>query len=132
MTKIWEWPSALSASTLTITLLLTNAQKSAAQAAPLSAGFNGLKEPKMMKKKRTPMKVIVRKKKMRMKNLCGEKQHLASLKVNAPKLAVSNVVKAGMTAILMPKNIVAKTKQSTSIRISVAKRCSRKRVWTCV
>ena len=85
-----------------------------------------------MKKKRTPMKVIVRKKKMRMKNLCGEKQHLASLKVNAPKLAVSNVVKAGMTAILMPKNIVAKTKQSTSIRISVAKRCSRKRVWTCV
>merc|ERR550539_1993159 len=98
MIRIWEWPSALSASILPTTLLLTNAQKSAVQAAPLSADFNGLKETKVMKKM-VPMKVIVRKK-MRMKNLCGEKLLLASLQVNAPKLAALNVVKAGMTAIL--------------------------------
>ena len=98
MTRIWEWPSAHSASTPPITLLLTNAQKSAVQAAPLSADFNGLKDKRVMKMM-VPMKVIVRKK-MMMKCLCGEKQLLVSLQVNAPKLAASNVVKAGLTAIL--------------------------------
>ena len=99
LTRIWEWPSALSASTPPITPLLINAQKSAVQAAPLSADFNGLKGTRVMTKKMVPKKVIVRKK-MMMKYLCGEKQLLASLKANAPKLAASNVVKAGLTAIL--------------------------------
>ena len=95
-TRTWEWPSALSASILQIIPSLTNAQRSAVQAAPSSVVWNGSKELRMIKKMTIVMKVKVMKR-MRMKMmalmyLCGEKQHQASLKANAPQLAVQNAV----------------------------------------
>jgi len=104
-------PSAHIASTLTITRSLTNAQKSAVQAEPLSVGYNLLKDPttKMMK---ILMKVTTRM--MTMMYSCGEMQLLASLQASVTRLSVLNAVKAGMRAMLVPKNIVAKTRLSSS------------------
>jgi len=100
--------------TLTITRSLTNAKRSAAQAAPPSAGYNGLQALAMikMKKKRKKKKKKKRKKKRKRKksmiqkmmklNLCGEKLLQTSLKANAAPLTVPNAVKAGMKTMIRP------------------------------
>ena len=106
------------ASTLTITRSLTNAQRSAVPVEPLSVGCNLLTDP-ILKKMRILMKVTMRMKTM---YLCGDKQLLASIQASVTPLAVPNAVKAGMTAILMPKNIVAKTRPSSSTEISATRR----------
>merc|ERR1711884_297138 len=102
----WEWPSAHSALTLTIIRSLTNAKRSAAQAAPPSAGFNGLQALAMIKKMKKRRKKRKRKKNMIQKmmklNLCGEKLLQTSLKANAAPLTVPNAVKAGMKTMLRP------------------------------
>jgi len=95
--------------TLTITRSLTNAKRSAAQAAPPSAGYNGLQALAMIKMKKRKKK---RKKKKRKKknmiqkmmklNLCGEKLLQPSLKANAAPLIVPNAVKAGMKTMIRP------------------------------
>jgi len=102
---------------LTITRSLTNAQRSAAQAAPPSAGYNGLLAQAMIKKmkKKRKMRKKKRKRKMRKKkrkrkkrkkkrklNLCGEKLLQTSLKANAATLTVPNAVKAGMKTMIRP------------------------------
>jgi len=106
----WQLPLARMASTLTITRSLNNAQRSVVQAEPLSVGCNLLTDP-ILKKMKILMKVTMRMKTM---YLCGEMQPLASLQASVTRLTVPNAVKAGMTAILMPKNIVAKTRPSSS------------------
>ena len=100
--------------TLTITRSLTNAQRSAALAAPPSAGFNGLQVLAMikkMKKKRKRKRKKRKKRKRRKKNmiqkmmklnLYGEKLLQTSLKANAAPLTVPNAVKAGMKTMLRP------------------------------
>jgi len=99
--------------TLTITRSLTNAKRSAAQAAPPSAGFNGLQALAMikMKKKRKKKKKKKKRKRKKRKNmiqkmmklsLCGEKLLQPSLKANAAPLIVPNAVKAGMKTMIRP------------------------------
>jgi len=98
--------------TLTITRSLTNAKRSAAQAAPPSAGYNGLqalamiKKMKMKKRKRKKKKRKKREKNMIQKmmklSLCGEKLLQPSLKANAAPLTVPNAVKAGMKTMIRP------------------------------
>merc|ERR1711874_465317 len=106
----WQLPLARMASTLTITRSLNNAQRSVVQAEPLSVGYNLLTDP-ILTKMKILMKVTMRMKTM---YLYGEMQPLASLQASVTRLTVPNAVKAGMTAILMPKNIVAKTRPSSS------------------
>jgi len=90
--------------TLTITRSLTNAKRSAAQAAPPSAGFNGLQALAMikMKKKRKRKKRKNMIQKMMKLSLCGEKLLQPSLKANAAPLIVPNAVKAGMKMMIRP------------------------------
>merc|ERR1712117_527300 len=97
-TRKWEWPSAHSALTLTITHSLTNAQRSAAQAAPPSAGFNGLQALAMIKMKRKKNMI----QKMMKLSLYGEKLLQPSPKANAAPLIVPNAVKAGMKMMIRP------------------------------
>jgi len=122
LTRRWQLLSAHIALTLTITrsLTLNSAQRSAVQAEPLSVGYNLLKDPTMEMMK-ILMKVTMRMT-MTMMYSCGELQLLASLQASVTRLSVLNAVKAGMRAILMPKNIVAKTRPSSSTQISATRR----------
>jgi len=52
----------------------------------------------------------------------GETQLQALLKANAALQTVQNAVKAGLTVMLRPKNIVAKTKLSIGTLICATKR----------
>jgi len=122
-------PSAHIASTLTITRSLTSAQRSAVQVEPLSVGYNSLKDP-TMKMMKILMKVTMRM--MTMMYSCGEMQLLASLQASVTRLSVLNAVKAGMRAMLVPKNIVVKTRLSSSTQISATRRSLKRRVRTCV
>jgi len=97
--------------TLTITRSLTNAKRSAAQAAPPSVGYNGLQALAMIKMKKKRKKRKRRKKKRKKKNmiqkmmklsLFGEKLLQPSLKANAAPLTVPNAVKAGMKTMIRP------------------------------
>jgi len=97
--------------TLTITRSLTNAKRSAAQAAPPSAGFNGLQALAMIKKMKMKKKRKKKRKRKKRKNmiqkmmklsLYGEKLLQPSLKANAAPLIVPNAVKAGMKTMIRP------------------------------
>jgi len=95
--------------TLTITRSLTNAKRSAAQAAPPSAGFNGLQALAMIKKMKMKKKRKKKRKRKKRKNmiqkmmklsLYGEKLLQPSPKANAAPLIVPNAVKAGMKTMI--------------------------------
>ena len=119
--SIWRWPSAPTASMLTPTRSLTNAQKSAAQPTHSSATLSGVN---------LILSYLIELKKGLC--LCGEKQLRASPLATALILTVLSAVKVGTMTSLMIKNIAASAMVSISLKISALKKISKYKILTCV